>query len=128
MKMFAFLDERVSLRHQWSFCQRSESHEDEQAQEETQCSDLCCTDEPTVANGRRHDHVEEVDIVSSKDYDAGHNQNPCDTFEICIDENQYREHEVHHNRAEEWQVVVLDTCYEIGYLFRDVCVPDQHEL
>src|SRR5690606_33329828 len=91
-------------------------------------TDFGSTDKPTVTYRGRHDHVEEVNVVSKQNNGSGHDKNPCDTFKIGIDKDKDREYEVHHDSTPERQCVIVDTGDEISNLFRNVRIPDEHEL
>lgn len=126
--MFTFLDERVALRHKRRLSHGSENHHDEQACEETHRTDFGKADKPLRTYRCRHDHVEEIKVVATEDTDGCHHENPAHTLEVGIDQDQDREHEVHDQRQPERQREVVDALYEISNFFRDIRIPDQHEL
>ena len=66
-------------------------------------------------------------IVSCQDDQSSHDHEPVHPFELTVHQNKQRKYEVHHHHGE-GQFVVLDPGHEIGDLFRNIRIPDQHEL
>ena len=126
--MFTFFDKRISLRQQRSLGQCRKHNINEQSKEEKNRCDFRNSNKPLVSYSSRHNHVEEIYVMSEQNNDTGHNQNPADSLEISIYQNQYREQEIHNNSSKKWQVVLLDSCHEISHLFRNIGIPNQHKL
>ena len=126
--MFTLLDERIAFWKQRRLGKRGEYNQKEQSEEEHYWADLGSADVPLVTYCCRHDHIEEVDVMPNEDHDPSHDQDPADALEIGIDQDQDREHEVHDHGAPEKDRIIIDPLDEISNFFRNVRVPDQHEL
>ena len=126
--MSTLFNKWVSFGLQWRLGQSGEHPENEQTTKEQDTTNLWKTNEPLVAYRCRHYHIEYIQIVAKKYHDTRHDHKPVDPFVVAVHQYQQWEHKVHHQHSEEGQFVVLKTCDVVGYLFRDIGIPNQHEL